>query len=271
MQVIGQENNLNIIERWQTMPQFLMIQGDKHTGKTHMVIYLCQKFKLYYHLMGNSIDDVRALVKSMVKNSNTVYHFKDFDKASIQAKNALLKIAEEPIEGNYIVITGSSQLKTLESRARILIMSAYDKQDVLNYAMQTYDENVANGLYVAGLNTPAKLYFYKDYEDLVTLMNWAYEIYSRITTLSIDNVLALINGFKARYDGVDACILFLDMLINIIQYNNFNVLGCRYSMYDILNCLIIGKTTLQKRPVLNRKMFMFNTFYNILEINGGRK
>ena len=34
MQIIGQEANLALIDKWKEMPPFVIIQGDEHTGKT---------------------------------------------------------------------------------------------------------------------------------------------------------------------------------------------------------------------------------------------
>lgn len=133
MFIIGQKNNLDIIDRWKTLPQFLIIQGDRHTGRTYLILYLCKKFKLTYHLMSNSVSDVRELLSKMKPNSNMIYHFKNFEEASNEAKNALLKITEEPIPGNYIIITGGPQIKTLESRAKRILMEPYTQQDMEHY------------------------------------------------------------------------------------------------------------------------------------------
>ena len=35
MQIIGQKSNLEIINNWKKLPQFIILQGDKHTGKNH--------------------------------------------------------------------------------------------------------------------------------------------------------------------------------------------------------------------------------------------
>ena len=173
MQIVGQKHNLELINSWETMPPFTIIQGDRNTGKTTMVLYMCEHFDLKYVKMKNGVNDVRQLIKYMTPNSNTIYHFKDFDKASIQAKNALLKITEEPIVGNYIVITGNTQIKTLESRARKLVMSAYSLEEMTSY-MQKYYENyeIQKKLYMAGLNTPSKIDKYSKYEAIIPLLDF---------------------------------------------------------------------------------------------------
>ena len=40
MYIVGQEKNLEIIEKWDSMPPFVIIQGDEHMGKTYLTTYL---------------------------------------------------------------------------------------------------------------------------------------------------------------------------------------------------------------------------------------
>ena len=134
-----------MINSWNKMPNFTIIQGDKDTGKTTLVFYMCQRFGLYYVKVKNGVNDIRQLLKMMTPNSNTVFHLVDFDKASLQAKNALLKITEETPVGNYIVITGARQLKTLESRAKKIVMSVYKFEELTDFMLE-YLKKISNNL-----------------------------------------------------------------------------------------------------------------------------
>lgn len=136
MQLIGQETNKILIDKWVSPPNFIIVQGERHSGKTYMITYICDKFNLFYKQVNISIKDIRNLLNVMTPNSKTLYHLKNFDKASIRAKNALLKVAEETPEGNYIAISGAQQLKTLESRARKIVVEPYTELE-----MKTYIEN----------------------------------------------------------------------------------------------------------------------------------
>lgn len=262
MLLIGQKTNLELINRWDTLPQFMIIKGDKHTGKSYLTLYLCQKFGLHYTRMNNGIGDVRKLLDIMQPDSNVLYHFKDFHTASMRAKNALLKITEEPIRGNYIVITGGTQLKTLESRGRELVMSPYSQDEMVEYMTPYYnDSGLRNRLYIAGFNTPAKVEMYKKYEHIESLLNYVFDIFDKLTFLSIDEIIFMIHRFETKYDDIDACLLFLNMLINVIEYN-INVKHF-YSYYNILNILIKNKQNLIYEPTLNRKLLLYRTFYDI--------
>lgn len=268
MQIIGQKSNLEIINNWKELPQFIILQGDKHTGKNHFVMYLCEKFNLKYVKMKNGVNDVRELIKLMSPGSNTLYHFKDFDKASIQAKNALLKITEEPIEGNYIVISGRTQIRTLESRARKLVMQAYSLDEMIPY-MQPYYDNVElqKDVYIAGINTPSKIQMYAKYEQIVPLLTYANKVYKNISLITNDDCVQLVSAFDSKYDEIDAVQLFLDMLIHIIEFNMTNK-NLNNSFYNILNILIQAKESIERDYTLNRKFIIYRVFNTICLLRG---
>ena len=262
MQIIGQNNNKELIEKWQTLPQFIIVLGDEHTGKTCLVQQLCKKFGLYYKKMNNGVNDVRNLINVMTENSNTVYHFKNFHTATLRAKNALLKITEEPIAGNYIIITGSSQLKTLESRARTIIMEPYSKDDVCSYMKKYYNnDSLIERLYNAGFTTPAIAYSYREYERIEPLLNFAQDIFNKLTYLKPDDIIHLTLRFQNRYEGIDSCLLFLNLLSGIIEYNIKTTQV--YDYYNILNIIMEEKTTLLRENTLNRRFLMYRIFYRI--------
>lgn len=267
MQIVGQKANLEIINAWKQLPQFLIIQGDEDTGKKTLLLYMCEKFQLNYVKVKNGIKDVRELIKLMTPNSNTLYHFEDFDRASIQAKNALLKITEEPVVGNYIAITGKSQIKTLESRARKIVMNPYTEMEVLEYMQKFYDNfEMQKKLYIAGINTPAKVEKYSKYEDILPLTTFAFETFGDLTAISIDKCISIISSFEIRYEKTDACILFLTMLINIIEYNIQN--KQRYAYYEILPVIMSAKESLERDSTLNRKFVLYRVFYRLYEMRG---
>lgn len=223
---------------------------------------------MQYVKLGNGINEVRNLVNTMTEGANIVYHFKDFDTASVQAKNALLKITEETPAGNYIIVTGSRQIPTLESRARKLVMAAYSQEEMSDYLGKYYIPELVPQLYIAGINTPAKVNKYKEYEFIEQLMYYAYDIYGKLTGMSIDVVVLMLSKFETKYDKLDPCVLFLDMLINIVSYNIKNRLNYKYSYYNILNILIECKEDIIKEPTLNRKFMLYQTFYQIKELGG---
>ena len=272
MQFIGQRNNIEIINNWKTMPPFIIIQGDAHMGKTYLTLYLCKKFGCYYYKASNKMNDIRNLLDMMTPNSNMLFHFKDFHNASINAKNNLLKITEEPVKGNYIVITGGPQLKTLESRARKLIVNPYDFSEIDSYMSFYYDDELfRKSLYECGINSPAKVEYYQKYEKLEKISIYAHNIAEKITYINPNDILDIMTHFENKYDNskIDACLLFLSMLINIIDLKIKD--KYYYSFKNQLNCLIEGKRSLERQPTLKRKMLLYNIFYSIYMFNKENK
>lgn len=275
MQLIGQVNNLKIIQRWDRIPQFVIIQGSKNTGKTHFTKYLCEMFHMNYVLVRNKINDVRELISIMREDSNTVFHFKDFEKASNRAQNTLLKITEEMPKGNCIIITGEKQINTLESRARKISMEQYSEYELGNFAKEYFSEEYIKKSYIAGVDTPTKILTFAKYEGFYNLLNFANYVYDNITCITIEKIMDIVVQFRAKLDkdeleknNLDPCLLFFNMLINIISYNSKYILSFRYNYQCVLDILIESKELLQKDVTLNRKLLLYKTFYEIKELDG---
>lgn len=268
MQLIGQKGNLEIINSWEDLPKFLIIQGESATGKNYMVNYLCDKFGLKYVSVNNAVASVRGIASQEYIKNKTLYHFSDFDTASIQAKNALLKIAEEPIDNMYIVITGKCQIKTLESRAKRLVMMPYTLEDILEYVTvldldkAIFSDELCKKLYIAGLDTPSKFKCYYKYDKIKDLVKFAEDVVRQITCIDIDELVFIIGSFENKYDDIDVCKLFLIFIIHIIE-NKINVDGY-YSYYEIVKIIIPYLELLNKEPTLNRRMLLYQIFYAIL-------
>ena len=265
MELLGQINNKEIIEKWSKLPQFIIIVGEEHSGKTYLTQYLCEKYGLFYKQMTNDIKSVKHLVDVMAPNSKTLYHFKDFHKASIQARNALLKVTEEPIEGNYIVITGASQLATLESRGRKIIMEPYYINDVLEYGSKYFENReLLENLFYCGLNTPAKIFYNRDVENIQDIFNLVQKVFNKITYLDIDDIINILMKFDLKYDGNDICLLFINMLLNYIEYNM--CLKQYFSYQNPIEVLLECKYDLLRTPSLNRRMLLFSAFYELYKL-----
>ena len=271
MQFIGQKENLELINKWKTLPNFIIIQGDAHTGKRYLTLYISEKFNLTYKELNKSVATIRDTIKNLDRDANILYHLNDFESASLQAKNALLKVTEEPVPGNYFIITGGPQIKTLESRARRIIMSPYSKDELSFFFDKIYpDKSLQDKFIKAGINTPAKITYYKQYEHLEALVNYAHDIVTKITYITPESILKMLPRFENRYDdSIDAVLLFLTMLINIIEFN-IKEKGY-YSYLNILNILLQGKKSLVSQPTLKRKMVLFDIFYQIYNLNKGSK
>lgn len=274
MQLIGQQNNLNLISTWKSFPNFLIIKGERHSGKKYLISYLCEnQFKLKFDcelLNKAGVQDIREFVKNMVPNANIVFYIDNFEKASIESKNALLKITEETPPGNYIVISDQNPLETLESRAVIINMEPYKLTDLLELYIEKFPEIDPEKLFNAGINTPAKIIYYTKISQLGDLLDLTYKICDKITYLDILDILPIFNIVSTYYEKTqeDLCLLFLDMLINLIETKIRNNL--KHSYLDILKIIVEIKNQLVAQSALNRRLLLIKMTYrlNQLQVEG---
>ena len=151
--MIGQRELKRIIERQldnKNFPRFSVISGAGEMDKKELVNYIADKLKCTCITVDSpKVDEVREIIKdAYIQRNPTVYALLNFDKVSLQAKNAMLKVTEEPQNNAYIIIGVADKnnlLKTLRSRAAIYQMDHYSSQELQQYIDGKYrftdDEN----------------------------------------------------------------------------------------------------------------------------------
>lgn len=145
--MIGQTSNKEVILTWvkkNRVPHFIIIVGPKGSGKTCLTKYIAESIQAMYCVSDIKVDAIREIIDTAyTTTSKIVYHIKDADNMRPEAKNALLKITEEPPKSAYFVLSVESDsviLNTLKSRSQILIMCPYKNQELKEYAEITYPE-----------------------------------------------------------------------------------------------------------------------------------
>lgn len=266
MFLVGQEKNLDLIKNWTTLPSFLIVQGNNDTGKTYFIKYLCNKFNLSYMLLDNKVDTIRKLVSTMKPNDNIVYHFKDFHLASINAKNALLKVTEEPKQGNYIAISGLKQIDTLESRARIIKMQPYTDTDLQTFIENTnnIDKKIANKLVQCNFRTPSLISRYCKVEGINELLTFAECKASDLMGLGQSEVDDIVSKFERSYKRgeEDKALIFIELLCNLLEgiMLSKNYLAFR----DEFEILFKLKHLMNSNSSYNRKLLLQGAFESLL-------
>lgn len=265
MRLIGQEKNLELIKNWKTMPSFLIVQGNNDMGKTYFVKYLCKKFGLGYMLLDNKVDTVRRLVSTATPNENIVYHFKDFHLASVNAKNALLKITEEPLQGNYIAITGLKQIDTLESRARIIKMQPYSDEELQEYISNSgIDPEIANKLIGCNFRTPSTILKYSKVENIKDIISFAESVVTDIYGLNQTDVNKIATRFDRTYErgSTDEALVFIEILCNLLE---MQMLNSKYLGFaKEFKALFDAKHQLGQGVNFNRRLLLQSAFGSLL-------
>ena len=115
-------------------PRFTILVGERGSGRktiiqeTLGILGVCQ-------MCSSDVDSVREVIEQAYKQvSPVVYVFADADNMSVAAKNALLKVTEEPPNNAYFIMTMvmiDNTLPTIKSRATVLYMDTYTTEEIM--------------------------------------------------------------------------------------------------------------------------------------------
>lgn len=216
MFLIGQENNKELIDSGKLdNSNFIIIKGPSDCGKTYLAKYIADHYNMDYVKLDNKVSTVRDLVDSSKYNNNCIYHFEDFEKSSVAAKAALLKIAEETPEGIKIIVTtqASNILQTLTSRAYVLSIEPYTEEQLSEYA-STLNFNIQLLERLQKLNmliTPSLLFNYKQREDIEEIIDLAEETFIKLEKgLTLEDISLISSKFWK--DDLERLSIYLNLL-----------------------------------------------------------
>lgn len=130
--MIGQENNLEIIKKWRcnkSTPRFIIISGARGSGRLTLAKVIMKMINATGIILDNSINAVRdTIYNAYTITDTTCYIFRNADDMKNEAKNALLKVVEEPPNKAYFIMTVENidnMLGTIKSRGTVLRMEPY--------------------------------------------------------------------------------------------------------------------------------------------------
>ena len=195
--MIGQANNRSKILSWieaDNVPHFIVIVGTRGCGKTMLAKYLADKMNCMYAISDIKVDAIREIINTAYTATDAiVYHIQNADNMRAEAKNALLKITEEPPRNAYFVMTiqnDSSLLATLKSRAQVLRVEPYTKEELMQYAHEKYPDDNWTDLLMNIVSTPY---------DIDVMSIYDKTAFIDYVNLVIDNIGAVepANAFKS--------------------------------------------------------------------------
>ena len=135
--MVGQKNNINTIIRWRcnkSVPRFIIIAGDIGSGRLTLAKIIIKMINAKGIIMGNSIAEVRETIENAYTITEpTCYIFRNADDMKNEAKNALLKVVEEPPNNAYFIMTVQNidnMLGTIRSRGTVIKMEPYTMQEL---------------------------------------------------------------------------------------------------------------------------------------------
>lgn len=140
--MIGQENLKRLVKQQiedNTFPRFSIFVGDKGSGKRTFindVIHPLKSDSILYILEDVKVETIRNMIAQAYRSFNTIFVIPNADDMSQAAKNALLKIVEEPCNNHYFIMTledTENTLATIRSRGSIYKMDKYSEDEIKQY------------------------------------------------------------------------------------------------------------------------------------------
>ena len=135
--MIGQKNNIKTLIKWRcnkSVPRFIIIAGDEGSGRLTFAKAILKTINAKGIIMGNSISDVRDTIEQAYYITQpTCYIFRNADDMKNEAKNALLKVVEEPPNNAYFIMTVhniDNMLGTIRSRGTVIKMEPYTMSEL---------------------------------------------------------------------------------------------------------------------------------------------
>jgi len=199
--MIGQQQLSNRIQQLienGTFPRFSIFVGPKGSGKKTFIreVVIKNVTDGLYEECGIKVDDVRNLIADAYKiHSTAVYFIPDADNMSNAAKNALLKVTEEPPNNAYFIMTledENNTLETIRSRGTVFHMDRYTPDEILQFAEKnngTHYVPEIKDIITDICDTPG---------DVITLYNSGMKEFYDYVQLVVDNIaeVSIANAFK---------------------------------------------------------------------------
>lgn len=146
--MIGQKKLLSSIEAQisnNRFPQFALFIGEDGFGKKTLMKKISKYWKYQYFCEDVKVSTIRDMISDAYKTTQEgqcVYIISDAHKMSQQAKNAILKIVEEPPTYATFLMSANSEdsvLATIRSRAMVYRMDRYSKEELEEYLSRCQD------------------------------------------------------------------------------------------------------------------------------------
>lgn len=217
--MIGQKRFISYLDSWTIPPQFIILKGEEGSGRNTLIKLIKEKFKFDFITCGSSIEEVReisTLVYKLVKP--TFYIFYNGDKLSNSAKNALLKIVEEPPKNAYFIIRVENLIsETLVNRSFYYTMENYTYAEIKDYFSSCDKLEVFDKYGVICKNIgQAKIFLESPYEDIIDYCNI---IIDKINNVAQGNIFNITNRLNLKEDLTK---WNFKVFLNILEWGLYN-------------------------------------------------
>lgn len=218
--MIGQERFKNYLNSWNIPPQFIILQGEIGSGRSTLIEQIKHKYKFNSITCGTSVEEVREIINLAYHlNEPTFYIFYNGDKLSTSAKNALLKIVEEPPKNAYFIMRiENNTLDTLSNRSFYYVMQPYNSLELKSYFKEQNKEELFDKYgFICKNIGQIKIFLKSPYEDIIDYCDTIIRMINQVAQGNIFNITNKlnINDTTDRWD--------LILFINILEWSLSNI------------------------------------------------
>lgn len=215
--MIGQKHLIEVIDSLineQVLPKFIILVGLRGSETNQIVEYIEKQCGSITLDMGTSVNDVREAITRMqtIGSDNVLCTFKDADNMSISAKNALLKIVEEPPKNVRIIMTLqslNSMPDTIRSRASVMTLLPYTTTEIGEYASRYNPTSEELGIIADICETPGDVDMLHE-EGIIAFDEYVNNVIDNIADVSGANSFSIAKKikFKEEDTGFDLILFF---------------------------------------------------------------
>ena len=228
MNIIGQQKllkDINHLMMDDNFPRFSIIQGVEGSGKKLISSYIAKCLNALLVPCELSVDAVREVIElSYEQTSPTVYMWANAHKMSLGAKNAVLKITEEPPQNSYFIMTTDNVnglLNTLTSRGTVFNINPYSPNDLKEYAnIKIPDMKEKELNTIIDISTTPKDILDLASVDISKLNNIVEILCDNIGKVNLANTLKISTFLCFKEDDVDKFDPILFMRACMFRYTN---------------------------------------------------
>ena len=266
--MIGQHNLQSQIEQLVkdgTFPRFSILVGPRGSGKKTLAREIAKKIPnaLVFDI-GLSVEDVRVSIENAYKMINTVVRIiPDADTMSNAAKNALLKVTEEPPNNAYWIMTledENNTLETIRSRGTVFHMDRYTPDEIAEYYGDNYfNEDDAcwgsrESIIKELCETPGDVHILS--KDVLLFYDYVQLVVDNIAEVSLANAFKIPSKVALKED-VEAydLRLFWKAFMNVCRDRSYD-----QNTKEYCECIVVTSKYLQRLKVkgINKQMLIDN-------------
>lgn len=269
--MIGQERIKQQIKELidnNSYPRFSILVGKSGIGKKTLGKFIAKTLGYQYIVWTNKIDDIRELVELMNKQPDpVVYCIPGYEDMSVGARNALLKVCEEPPNNSYIILTSSLKeiiLPTLLGRGTTFELGTYSKDELFEIVKEqnsSLDNNEI--LYkIKYCEVPGEFILFgeskiEDFENFVNML------WTNIGVASAGNLLKVTSKIQLKDEGSG---FNLSLFINALSLLNSTLedIEMRSKIYSEI---LRAKRDIQLK--FNKQYIVDNLLLNIRSVRNG--